>query len=164
MQPPAAPPPAPYQSFGNPPASGWSPPPPVRPRRWWIWACGGCGALALVAIAVSVFVFVHIFTSSPLRQFPTESGASTARDNFTSTNDHTTETLQIVDGRAIADVETFYQQALRTNGWTTETHDAARAASGDAWTFSRTGSPTQSGTITFTTAGSGTDIAVVFNY
>jgi hypothetical protein len=168
MQQPPPPPPsapaAPHQPYGYAQPSGWTPPPPVSPRRWWIWACGGCGALALVAIAVAVFVFVHIFTSSPLRQFPTEAGASTARDDFTSANDHTTETLQIVDPHALLDVETYYQQALHTNGWTTDTHDPAQAASGDAWTFSRSGSPAQSGTITFTTAGSGTDIAVVFNY
>ncbi len=136
----------------------------MRSRRWWIWACGGCAALALIAIAVLVFVVVHIFTSSPLRQFPTEPGASTTEDNFSSTNNRTTETLRVVDPHVVTDVEAYCQQALNRDGWTTGNHDLTQAASGDTWTFSRAGSPAQSGTVTFTTAGAGTDVAVVFNY
>ncbi len=166
--PPSAPPPAPYgypPPYGQAQPTGWIPPAPVRPRRWWIWGCGGCAALALVAIAVFVFVVLRIFTSSPLRQFPTEAGATTTQDNFTSdSNGQTAETLLIVDPHAISDVETYYQHALSSNGWTTATHDPSQAASGDTWTIARTGSAAQTGTVTFTTVNGGTDIAVVFHY
>jgi hypothetical protein len=136
----------------------------VSRRRWWFWGCGGCAALALVAIAVFVFVVLRIFTSSPLRQFPTEAGATTTQDNFTSANNQTTETLLIVDPHSIVEVETYYAQALNSNGWNGQTHDPSQASSGDQWNIARTGSLTQAGTVTFTTTGGGTDIHVVFNY
>lgn len=133
-------------------------------RRWWFWGCGGCAALALVAIAVFVFVVLRIFTSSPLRQFPTEAGAITMQDNFTSNSNQTTETLQITDAHSLVEVETYYEQALNSNGWSAQTHDPSQASNGDQWTLARPASPTQGGTVTFTIAGSGTTIYVVFNY
>src|ERR1017187_593357 len=168
--PPSAPPPAPYpaygypQLFGAPQAQGWTPPPPVHRRRWWIWGCGGCGAIALLAAAVVVFFVIRIFSSSPLRQFPTEAGAATTQDNFQSTNNGVSENLLIVDPHSLTEVETYYQQALHQNGWTTDTRDPSSASSGDTWTIARTGSASQHGSITFTTAGADTDIAVAFNY
>ncbi len=166
--PPPAPPAAPY---GHPPPYGyaqqpigWTPPPPVSRRRWWFWGCGGCAAIALVAIAVFVFVVLRIFTSSPLRQFPTEAGATTTNDNFVSANNQTTEKLLIVDSHSLIDVQTYYEQALHANGWTTDTHDPTQGSSGDTWTISRSGSPTQTGMVTFTTVGTGTDISVDFSY
>jgi hypothetical protein len=167
--PPSAPPPPPYgyaqQPYGYAQQpTGWTPPPPVSRRRWWFWGCGGCAALALVAIAVLVFVFLRIFTSSPLRQFPTEAGATTTNDNFVSANNQTTERLLIVDSHSLVDVETYYERALQANGWTTSTHDPSQASDGDTWTIGRTGSPAQNGSVTFTTVGTGTDIAVVFSY
>ena len=110
------------------------------------------------------FVVLRIFTSSPLRQFPTEAGATTTQDNFTSANNQATETLLIVDPHSLVEVETYYEQALNSNGWSAGAHDPSQASSGDQWNIARTTSPTQGGTVTFTTAGSGTDIYVVFNY
>jgi hypothetical protein len=136
----------------------------VPRRRWWFWACGGCAAIALVAIAVVVFIFIRIFSSSPLRQFPAQAGATTTQDNFRSVNTTTSETLLIVDPHSLGEVETYYQQALHQDGWTTDTRDPSQAASGDTWTIARTASPTQHGSITFTTVGSNTDIAVQFQY
>jgi hypothetical protein len=169
--PPSAPPQAPYpaygypQLFGVPQAQGWTPPPPVHRRRWWIWGCGGCGAIALLAAAVVVFFVIRIFSSSPLRQFPTEAGAVTTRDNLQSTNNGISENLLIVDPHSLADVETYYQQTLHQNGWTTDTvEDPSQARSGDTWTIGRTATPSQQGQVTFTTAGTSTDIAIVFNY
>ncbi|HSP65360.1 MAG TPA: hypothetical protein VLO10_04135 [Candidatus Deferrimicrobium sp.] len=166
--PPAAPPPAPSaypQPYGYAPQpSGWIPPPPVTRRRWWIWGCGGCAALALIAIAVFVFIVLRIFTSSPLRQFPTEAGATTTQDNFASDTNQTTETLRILDTHALVDVETYYQRALNSNGWSTQPHDPSQASSGDQWTIAKSASPAQSGTVTFTSSGSGTTIDVVFHY
>lgn len=171
--PPSAPPPAAhpapypapgYPPFGAPQVLGWTPPPPVHRRRWWLWGCGGCGALALVAAAVVVFVVIRIFSSSPLRHFPTETGATTTEDNFQSTNNGVAENLVIVDPHPLEEVETYYQQTLHQGGWTTDTRDPTAASSGDTWTIARTDSPTQHGSITFTSAGSSTDIAVAFNY
>jgi hypothetical protein len=136
----------------------------VHRRRWWIWGCGGCAALALLAAAVVVFFVIRIFSSSPLRQFPTEAGATTTQDNLQSTNSGVSENLLIVDPHPLTEVETYYQQTLHENGWTTDTRDPAAAGSGDTWTIARTGSPSQRGSITFTTAGVNTDVAVVFNY
>ncbi len=152
------------QPYGYPQPAGWVPPPPVSRRKWWFWGCGGCAALTLIVIALIVFVFLRIFTSSPLRQFPTEAGAATRSDNWDSSGNHTTETLVIADPHSLQDVETYYEQALHSNGWSTDTHDPAQATNPDIWTVSRGGSPTQSGTVTFTSGGSGTDITVVFSY
>ena len=143
---------------------GWVPPAPVNRRRWWIWGCGGCAAIALLAIAVIVFVFIRIFTSSPLRHFPTEAGAATTQDHFQAGNNLNTETLLIVDHRSLAQVEAYYQQALHQNGWTTDTHDPSQASSGDTWRIGRTDAPSQTGSITFTTVGTNTDIAVTYSY
>ncbi len=166
--PPAAPPPRPYPGFGYQPygqqPQAWVPPAPVSRRRWWIWGCGGCAAIALLAIAVIVFVFIRIFTSSPLRHFPTEASAATTQDHFQAGNNLNTETLLIVDPHSLAQVEAYYQQALRQNGWTTETHDPSQASSGDTWSIGRTDAPSQTGSITFTTVGTNTDIAVTYSY
>ncbi len=118
----------------------------------------------LVAIAVVAFVVLRIVTSSPLRQFPTEAGASTTQEHFDSSGGRTTEMLQIVDPHALQQVETYYEQALHSNGWTTDTHDPTQAVSGETWNIGRSGSPNQTGTVTFTSAGAGTDISVTFNY
>ncbi len=119
----------------------------------------------MIAIAIIVFVFLRIFTSSPLRQFPTEAGATTRSDNWDSSGNQTTETLVIADPHSLQDVETYYEQALHSNGWSTDTHDPTQATNPDIWTVSlRWFAPTQSGTVTFSTAGAGTDITVVFSY
>ena len=167
QQPP--PPPAPYQGspypqpYGQQPL-GWTPPPPVNRRRWWIWGCAGCGTLALLAITVIVFIFIRIFTSSPLRHFPVEAGASTTQDHFQAGNNLNTETVQIVDPHPLQQVEAYYEQVLHQGGWTTDTHDPALARDGDTWRVGRTDSPSSSGSITFTTAGFATDITVTYNY
>ncbi len=163
-QPPAPPLAGAGPAYGFVQQLGWNPPPTVPRRRWWFWACGGCAAIALVAIAVVAFIFIHIFSSSPLRQFPTQAGATTTEDNFRSVNSTTSETLLIVDPHPLSEVETYYQQALHQNGWTTATHDPSHGASGDTWTIARAASPTQRGSITFTRAGGTTHIAVDFQY
>lgn len=121
--------------------------------------------MALVAAAVIVFFVIRIFSSSPLRQFPTEAGATTTADNFqSSTNDQLSEDLLITDPHSLTQVETYYQRTLHQNGWTTDTRDTSQASSGDTWTLGRTGSSSQRGSITFTTIGASTHIAVVFYY
>lgn len=111
-----------------------------------------------------VFFVIRIFSSSPLRQFPTEAGAVTTADNFQSTNNQVSEDLLIADPHSLTQVETYYQRVLHQDGWTTDTRDPSQASSGDTWTLGRTGSASQRGSITFTTVGTGTHIAVVFYY
>jgi hypothetical protein len=166
--PPSAPPPAP-SPYGSPqpvgyPPNAWVPPPPVSRRKWWYWGCGGCAALALISIAVIVVVFVGIFTSSPLRHFPTEAGASTTSDNWNSSGGQTSEILVITDPHPLQEVETYYEQALHSNGWSTDTHDPAQAVSRDVWAVTRSGTQSQSGTVTFTSTGSTTVVRVMFVY
>jgi hypothetical protein len=168
--PPPAPLPSPFpqygqlQPYGYMQPYGFAPPPVRRGRRWWIYGCGGCGALALVALAVIIVVGINTFTNSPLRHFPTEAGAATVHDNFNLTNGQSTETLVIDDPHPLADVETFYQTALHTGGWTVDTADPSAATSGDMWHVSRTGSTTQAGLVTFVTVGATTEITVQFVY
>lgn len=163
--PPPPPPPAyGYPQQGAPQGLGWVPPPPVHRRRWWLWGCGGCGAIAVVAAAVVVFFVIRIFSSSPLRHFPTQAGAATTQDHFQSTPGGVSESLAIVDPHPLSEVETYYQQALHQNGWTTDTRDPTAAASGDTWTIARTDAAGQRGSITFTAAGASTDITVVLSY
>jgi hypothetical protein len=169
MQPPPPPLPPPL-----PPAYGQTPPygysqqygftPPVKRsrRRWWIIGCGGCGAIALILVIVIVVLGVNVFTNSPLRHFPTEPGASTVSDNFSVSTGQSSETLVIDDPNALTDVETYYQSALQTNGWTVQTADPSQAVSGDRWQFSRTGSSAQSGVIAFVTMGTITEITVQY--
>jgi len=143
------------------PASFQATPPASRSRRrWWILGCGGCGAIVLIAVLVVVIVLVKGFSSSPLRQFPTEAGASTVSDNFlVGTGGQSSETLVIDDPHSLTDVETFYAGELGTNGWTVQATDPSQAASGDTWQFSRTGSSAQFG-VTFVTMGTITEITV----
>jgi hypothetical protein len=169
--PPPPPPPAgpipPYgyaQPFGYAQPYGYAPPPRANRRRWWIFGCGGCAALALVAIALIAVVGIHTFTSSPLRHFPTEAGAATVRDNFNDTNGQSSETIVIDDPHALTDVETYYQSALHTGGWTVDTADPSQAASGDQWHFSKSGSSAQAGLISFATVGATTQITVEYVY
>ena len=136
----------------------------MQRRRWWIWGCGGCAAIALLAIAVIVFFVIRIFTSSPLRQFPTEAGASVTQDHFQAGTNLNSETLLIVDPHSLMQVEAYYEQALHQNGWNTDAHDPTQASSGDTWHITRPASPGQGGSIRFTTAANSTDITVVFNY
>jgi hypothetical protein len=129
-------------------------------RRWWIFGCGGCGAIALIVVLVVVVVLINGFTHSPLRQFPTEAGASTVSDNFlVSAGGQSSETLVIDDPSSLTAVETYYQGALSTNGWTVQATNPSQAVSGDAWQFSRTGSSAQFG-MTFVTMGAITEITV----
>ncbi len=150
---PAAPTPAPFSAT---PAAGRS------HRRWWIFGCGGCGAIVLILVVVIGLVFIIGFNNSPLRHFPTEAGASTVSDNFlVSTGGQSSETLVIDDPHSLTDVETFYQSALGTNGWTVQATDPSQAVSGDSWQFSRTGSSAQFG-ITLVTMGAITEITVQY--
>jgi hypothetical protein len=138
--------------------------PPARRsrRRWWIFGGGGCGAIALILVLVVVVVFINDFNNSPLRHFPTEAGASTVSDNFlVSTGGQNSETLVIDDPNSLTAVETYYQSALDTNGWTVQATDPSLAVSGDGWQFSRTGSSAQFG-ITFVTMGAITEITVQY--
>jgi hypothetical protein len=175
QQPPSGPPPPPqqpppYQPYGYPQPYGYmqpygyAPPPKRSRRRWWIFGCGGCAAVALVAVGVLVFVGVTTFTNSPLRQFPTEAGASTTRENFQYTNGEGSETLVISDPRPIADVEAFYQSRLSVGGWTVQQANAAQAHSGDDWHFGRPSAPSQSGDVSFVTVRDSTVITVQYQY
>ena len=149
----------------------WAPPPPPFPatpparrsrRRWWLFGCGGCGAIALNIVLVVVAIFATSFSSSPLRHFPAEAGAASVSDNFeVSGGGQSAETLVIDDPRSLIDVETFYQSALATNGWTVQASDPAQAVSGDTWQFSRKGSSAQF-EVTFVAAGATTEITVQY--
>ena len=156
MQPPAPPlPPAP-----TPPPFPATLPVGRSRRRWWLFGCGGCGAIALIVVLVVVVVLINGFRNSPLRQFPTEAGASTVSDNFlVGTGGQNDETLVIDDPHSLTEVETFYQSALDTNGWTVQATDPSQAASGDSWQFSRTGSSAQFN-VTFVSMGATTEITV----
>jgi hypothetical protein len=158
MQPPAPPlPPSPVPALF--PAT-----PPARRsrRRWWLFGCGGCGAVALIVALLVAVVLIKGFSNSPLRQFPTEAGASTVSDNFlVGTGGQSSETLVIDDPHSLTDVETFYESALSTNGWTVQATDPSQSASGDSWQFSRTGSSAQFG-VTFVTMGAMTEITVQY--
>jgi hypothetical protein len=148
-----APPPAPFPV---------TPPAGRSRRRWWIFGCGGCGAIALIVVLVVVVVLIKGFSNSPLRQFPTEAGASTVSDNFlVSAGGQNSETLVIDDPHSLTDVETFYQSALDTNGWAVQATNPSQAVSGDGWQFSRTGSSAQFG-VTFVTMGAITEITVQY--
>jgi hypothetical protein len=170
MQPPLPPPPppAPLPAYGPTPPYGYPPqygnavPAKRSRRRWWIFGCGGCGAIALIAVIVIVVVGVHIFTNSPLRQFPTEAGSSTVSDTFGFANGHSSEILVIDDPNSLTDAETYYQGALNTNGWTVQAADPTQAASGDRWQFIRTGTSGQSGVIGFVTIGAVTQITAEY--
>jgi hypothetical protein len=168
--PPRAPLPSPLPAYGQPQPYGYmrpygyAPPPKGRGRRWWIYGCGGCGALALVVFALIVVVGINTFTNSPLRHFPTEAGAATTHDNFNVTNGQSAETLVIDDPHTLTDVETFYQTALQTGGWAVQAADPSLATSGDMWHFSRTGSNTQAGLVTFVTIGATIEITVQYVY
>jgi hypothetical protein len=158
MQPPTPPLPPPLTPAPFP----TTPPARRSRRRWWIFGCGGCGAVALIVVLVVVVVLVKGFTNSPLRQFPTEAGASTVSDNLlVGTGGQSSETLVIDDPHSLTDVETFYESALGTNGWAVQATDPSQAASGDSWQFSRTGSPAQFG-VTFVTMGAITEITVQY--
>jgi hypothetical protein len=138
--------------------------PPARRsrRRWWLFGCGGCGAVALIVALVVVVVLIKGFSNSPLRHFPTEAGASTVSDNFlVGTGGQSNETLVIDDPHSLTDVETFYESALGTNGWTVQATAPSQATSGDSWQFSRTGSSAQFG-VTFVTMGAITEITVQY--
>ncbi len=115
-----------------------------------------------MVIALIVVVGIHTFTNSPLRHFPTEAGAATVRDNFKVTNGQSSETIVIDDPHALIDVETYYQSALHTGGWTVDSADPSQAASGDHWHFSRSGSSAQAGLISFATVGANTQITVEY--
>src|ERR1700692_96356 len=156
MQPPAPPlTPAP-----TPPPFPATPPARRSRRRWWLFGCGGCGAIALIVVLVVVVVLINGFRNSPLRQFPTEAGASTVSDNFlVGTGGQNGETLVIDDPHSLTDGETFYQSALDTNGWAVQATDPSQAASGDSWQFSQTGSSAQFD-VTFVSMGSTTEITV----
>jgi hypothetical protein len=160
---PPAPPPAPVPGYGQTPPYAYSQQPPAKRsrRRWWIFGCGGCGAIALIVVLVIVVVGIDSFTNSPLRHFPTEAGASTVSDNFSISNGQTSETLVIDDPNSLTDVETYYQSALNTNGWTVHATDPSQAVSGDGWPFSRTGSSAQFG-ITFVALRAITEITVQY--
>jgi hypothetical protein len=168
MQPPPPPlPPAPPPGYGQttPPYGysqqyGYTPPARRSRRRWWIIGCGGCGAIALIVVVVIVVIGVNVFTNSPLRHFPTEAAASTVSDSFSITTGQSSERLVIDDPNSLTDVETYYQSALQTNGWTVQTADPSQAVSGDSWQFSRTGSSALSGVLTFVTLGTITEITV----
>ncbi|HEX4865250.1 MAG TPA: hypothetical protein VFV02_14360, partial [Acidimicrobiales bacterium] len=142
MQPPTPPLPPP-----PPPAVFPATPPAKRSRRrWWIFGCGGCAAVVLIVALVVGVVLIRGFSTSPLRQFPTEAGASTVSDNFlVGTGGENRETLVIDDPHSLTNVETFYASALSTNGWMVQATDPSQAASGDSWPFSRTGSSAQFG-------------------
>ena len=138
--------------------------PPARRsrRRWWAFGCGGCGAVAVIIVLVVVVVLINGFTHSPLRQFPTEAGASTVSDNFfVGTGGQSSETLVIDDPNSLTAVETYYQSALATNGWTVQATNPSQAVSDDAWRFGRTGSSAQFA-ITFVTMGAITEITVQY--
>jgi hypothetical protein len=143
---------------------GYAMPPTRSRRRWWLYGCGGCGAVAVVLIAVFAVIGINVFSNSPLRHFPTETGATTVRDNFQVTNGHSSETLVIDDPHPLADVETYYQTALHTGGWTVGAVDPSQATSGGMWHFSRSASPAQSGLVTFVTLGANTQITVQYDY
>ena len=169
--PPAPPPPPGYpQPYGQPQPYGYMQPyayaipPRSNRRRWWIWGCGGCGTLALLAVAAIVFIALRTFSNSPLRQFPTEAGASTTRDSFQSSNGQSSETLVISDPRALADVEAFYEVNLSRNGWTVQGADPGQAHSGDTWPIGRSATASQTGSISFVTVGATTVITVDFQY
>jgi hypothetical protein len=150
---PAAPTPAPFPSS-----------PPARPsrRRWWLFGCGGVGAVALILVVVVVVVLINGFTHSPLRQFPIEAGASAVSDNFlVGTGGQSNETLVIDDPNSLTTVETYYQNALNTNGWTVQATNPSQAVSGDGWQFSRTGSSAQFA-LTFVTMGAITEVTVQY--
>jgi len=116
----------------------------------------------LIIVLVVVAFFATSFSSSPLRHFPAEAGASSVSDNFeVSGGGQSAETLVIDDPRSLTDVETFYQTALATNGWTVQASDPAQAVSGDTWQFSRIGSSAQF-EVTFVTMGGTTEITVQY--
>jgi hypothetical protein len=146
-----------------PPALLSATPPAGRSRRrWWIFGGGGCGAIVLILALVVVVAFINGFNNSPLRHFPTEAGASAVSDNFVvSTGGQNSETLVIDDPNSLTAVETYYQSALDTDGWTVQATDPSLAVSGDSWQFSRTGAPAQFG-ITFVTMGAITEITVQY--
>jgi hypothetical protein len=154
------------------------PPPPVPPalppapfpakplarpsrRRWWISGCGVAGAIVVILVVVVVVVFINGFSNSPLRHFPTEAGASTVSDTFSLGSEQSGEALVIDDPNSLTAVETYYQSALNTNGWTVAAADPSQAVSGDSWQFSRTGSSAQFG-IAFVTMGAITEITVEY--
>jgi hypothetical protein len=67
----------------------------------------------------------------------------------------------IDDPNSLTAVETYYQSALNTNGWTVAAADPSQAVSGDSWQFSRIGSSAQFG-IAFVTMGAITEITVEY--
>jgi hypothetical protein len=141
----------------------WPAAPPARRsrRRLWIFGGGGCGAIALILVLVVAVGWINGFTNSPLRHFPAEAGASTVSDILFVSTGGNGETLVIDDPNSLTAVETYYQSALDTNGWTVQATDPALAVSGDGWQFSRTGSSAQFG-ITFVTKGAITEITVQY--
>jgi hypothetical protein len=172
MQPPPPPPVSPSPPYGQPPPPYGQPPygfaqpygcvqPPARRRRrWWLWGCGGCAVLVLILFAIGAAVGITRFTGSPLRLFPVESGARQVSDNFQVVNGQSSEVLVIDDPHSLTDVETFYQGALNTGGWTVDSADPSQASSGDVWHFGRSGASTQAGSITFITIRGITEVMV----
>jgi hypothetical protein len=160
QQPPPPPPLAP------PPPQGYVQP-PVRRRRWWLWGCGGCAVLAAIVIGILLATglagFIGIFTGSPLRQFPTEAGASTVNESIESGPSGTTETMVIDDPHSLTQVETYYQSALSTGSWSVDSADPSQATSGDTWHFNHSGSGNHTGAIQFVTASGGTQITVQYS-
>ena len=116
----------------------------------------------VIAVVVIVAVGIHIFTSSPLRHFPTEAGTATVSDTFGFANGQSSETLVLDDPNSLSAVETYYQSALNTNGWTVQVADPSQAVSGDRWQFSRAGSSVQLGVISFVTMGAITQVTAQY--
>ena len=149
-------------SWAQPPPQFAAIPPARRGRsRWWLFGCGGCGALVLSIVVVTAALFATSFSSSPLRHFPAEAGASSVSDNFVVSGGGSAETLVIDDPRSLTDVETFYESALSTNGWTVQASDPAQAQSGDSWPFSQVGSSAQFA-VSFVATGATTEITVQY--
>ena len=82
-------------------------------------------------------------------------------DSFSVSNGQSSETIVIDDPNSLTDVETYYQSALNTKGWTVQAADPSQAVSGDGWQFGLTGSSAQFA-ITFVTMGAITEITVQY--
>lgn len=120
-------------------------------------------AILLVLGAIGIAFGIHVFTGSPLRQFPTETGAVTVRDAFSINNGHNVETLVIQDPHPLGAVEAYYQSALHSGSWSVDSADPTQARSGDIWHVTNSGAPSQTGAVQFIgSSAASTQVTVQF--
>jgi hypothetical protein len=140
-------------------------PAPKRRIPVWAWVVGGCAGLLLLGAAVAVigfFVFVYRFQSGGLsclpKDFPAYPGGTyTSLDTSSGTGGSgCTMTYDVAASRG--DVITYYRQHLDSSRWQTNGYNAEQGV----LTYARTDDPKATGTVTFHTHGTGTEVDIQY--